>query len=385
MRELIKQLVQEEREGEWWDFKLKHHVNLADLLHDVLCMANILYKGDRYIIFGVDNDYKMVGINVDDKRNTQADILDYFRKMRFANYNIPSMELSTHTFDGIEVDLLTIKDSKNKPYFITEDERKGKTIVRSGVIYSRLGDSNTPKDRCANPYEIEAMWRERFGLNDKASDRFMNVLVDFNNWQYDGIDSAFYDIDPDYTIEIGDSETDGGKFWWEEGLFEKTTKYYYHLKYKKVELHKIPVVRFRSENLCIPFPNIEYVTYPEKKDNCKTDIYCDLFFFQKNTIEYSLFKHIRALEVDSLSQQSFSTPIQTQIKPPIIKLPFLFIDDEIHLKAISNKLISCFDNFLDELKNSADVVSSEDDNRKRIASERLFSEWAFRIVHETCM
>ena len=114
MRDLIEQLVQEEREGEWWDFKLKHHKNLPDLLHAVLCMANILYKGDRYIIFGVNDDYEMVGINADDKRNTQADILDYFRKMRFANYNIPSMELSSHIFDDIEIDLLTIRDSKNK-------------------------------------------------------------------------------------------------------------------------------------------------------------------------------------------------------------------------------------------------------------------------------
>lgn len=385
MRELIEQLVKEKREGEWWDFKLKHHVNLADLLHDVLCMANILYKGDRYIIFGINDDYEMVGINAVDKRNTQADILDYFRKMRFANYNIPNMELSTYTFGGIVIDLLIIKDSNNKPYFLTEDGKRGKTVVRSGVIYSRLGDTNTPKDRCANPYEIEAMWRERFGLNDKASDRFMKVLLDFNKWQYDGIDSAFYDIDPDYTIEIGSSETDGGKFWWEEGLFEKTTKYYYHLKYKKVELHKIPVVRFRSENLCIPFPNIEYVTYPGKRDNCTTDIYCDLFFFQKNTIEYSLFKHIRALEVESPTPKSFATPVETQIKPPIIKLPFLFIDDEIQLKVICKKLIINFDNFLYELKNSSDVTSIKDDGRKRIASERLFSEWAFRVAYEKCM
>jgi len=151
MDELIEKLVKGNREGEWWDFKLKHHINLADLLHDVLCMANILYKGDRYIIFGVNDDSEMVGINLEDKRNTQADILDYFRKMRFANYNIPSVELSTLFFNDKEIDLLTIKNSKNKPYYLTEDERKGKTTVRSGVIYSRLGDTNTPKDRCANP------------------------------------------------------------------------------------------------------------------------------------------------------------------------------------------------------------------------------------------
>jgi hypothetical protein len=229
------------------------------------------------------------------------------------------------------------------------------------------------------------MWRERFGLNDKASDRFKKVLLDFNNWKYDGIDSAFYDIDPDFTIEIGDSETDGGKFWWEEGFFEKPTKYHYHLKYKKVELHKLPVVRFRSENLCLPFPSIEFITYPEKKDDCTTDIYCDLFFFKKNTIEYSLFKHIRALEVESPTKQSFSTPIETQIKPPIIELPFLFIDDDIHLKAIISKLVSGFDNFLDELRNSPDVLDIEDENRKRVASERLFSEWAFKVANDKCM
>jgi hypothetical protein len=385
MRDLIEQLVQEEREGEWWDFKLKHHNNLSDLLHDVLCMANILYKGDRYIIFGVSDDYKMVGINADDKRNTQADILDYFRKMRFANYNIPSMELSSHKLGGVEIDLLTISDSKNKPYFITEDVKSGKSTVRSGVIYSRLGDTNTPKDRCANPYEIEAMWRERFGLDDKASDRFMKILLDFNNWQYDGVDSAFYDIDPDFTIVIGDSESDGGKFWWEEGLTERATKYYYHLKYKKVELHKVPVVRFRNENLCIPFPSIEYITYPRKKDGCKTDIYCDLFYFQKNTIEYSLFKHIRALEVESPTKRSFSTPIETQIKPPIIKLPFIFIEDELQLKAFCNELVSNFDNFLAELKSSSNVSNIEDDVRKRVASERLFSEWAFKVAYDKCL
>ena len=385
MDELIEKLVKGNREGEWWDFKLKHHINLADLLHDVLCMANILYKGDRYIIFGVNDDSEMVGINLEDKRNTQADILDYFRKMRFANYNIPSVELSTLFFNDKEIDLLTIKNSKNKPYYLTEDERKGKTTVRSGVIYSRLGDTNTPKDRCANPYEIEAMWRERFGLNDSASKRFIDVLLDFNNWQYDGIDSAFYDVDPDYTIKIGESETEGGKFWWEKGLFEKTVKYYYSLIYKNVELYKIPVVRYRSENLCIPFPNIEYVTYPLKNDNCKTDIYCDLFFFQKDKIEYSLFKHIRALEVESLSEKSFSTPIETQIKPPIIKLPFMFIDDEHHMKAICKVLIENFDLFENELKNSLDIAKIQDNSKKVIASERLFSEWAFKFIRDTNM
>jgi len=385
MKDLIEQLVMEKREDEWWDFKLKHHTNLVKLLHDVLCMANILYKGDRYIIFGISDDYKIVGISKDDRRNTQADILDFLRKKSFANHNIPKIEIHVDIINGKEIDVLTIKDSRDKPYYLTRDEKSQGCIVRAGVVYSRLGDTNTPIDSCANPYEVEAMWRKRFGLDDKASDRFIQVLLDFKNWQYDGESLAFYDIDPDYTIKIGESESSAGKFWWEKGLFEKPTKCYYHLRYKNIELHKISVVEFESENLYIPFPNVEYVTYPEKKDDCVTDIYCDLFYFQRNTIKYSLFEHIRALEVKTPTEKTYSTPIETQIKPPRIKLPFLILDNEHSLKAICEKIISRFDDFLTEKQASTKISEIEGNEKKRIASERLFSEWAFRLVHDNGM
>ena len=93
MRELIEQLVREKREGEWWDFKQKHHTNLADLLHDILCMANILYNGDRYIIFGVNDEYEIIGLDLNDSRYTQADILSYLRTKNFAN-QINAVDLS---------------------------------------------------------------------------------------------------------------------------------------------------------------------------------------------------------------------------------------------------------------------------------------------------
>ena len=91
------------------------------------------------------------------------------------------------------------------------------------------------------------------------------------------------------------------------------------------------------------------------------------------------------MEVESPTKRSFSTPIETQIKSPIIELPFLFIEDDLHLKAFSNKLVSNFDNFLAELKSSSSVSNIEDAGRKRVASERLFSEWAFKVAHDKCM
>lgn len=385
MQELVERLVNLKREGDWWDFKQKHHSNLLELLHDVLCLANIIYEGDRFIIFGVSDDYEITGLSENDVRHTQADIFNFLRTKSFAYHKIPNVKIDSIQIDGKELDVLTIKDESHKPYFLTRDEAKKGITIRAGTVYSRMGDSNTPKDGSANPYEIEAMWRQRFGLDKKASDRFIDVLVDFKNWKYDGVSKAFYDIDPDYTIEIGGDEGSGGKFWWEEGLFEKPDRFYYYLRYKGVELYKLLVVRFRSENLQIPFPNVEYITYPEKNDGCETDVYCDLFYYLENTIEYSLFKHIRALEVSEITRKSFATPIETQIKPRIIELPFLILDSEDSLKIVCKKLVDNYDDFLKVKHESKEIKSSSDEMRKRYATERLFTEWAFSIVHEKGM
>ncbi|GAA3918475.1 ATP-binding protein [Litoribacillus peritrichatus] len=385
MLELIRQLVLEKKEGDWWDFKQQHHSNLLDLLHDILCMANIIYEGERYIIFGVTDDYEIIGLNNDNVRYSQADILNFLRTKSFANYKIPELKLDTVFIDGKEIDILTIANAAKKPYYLTKDETKKGSTVRAGVVYSRLQDSNTPKTSCATPYEIEAMWRERFGLTKKASDRFSDILLDYNNWKYDGLSKAFYDIDPDYTMEIDGDEESGGKFWWEEGLFEKPDKFYYLLKYKSIPLHKILIVRFRSENLEFPFPRIEYVTHPDANDGYNSDIYCDLFYFEKGSIEFSLFKHIRALEVEFPSEKSYSFPIETQIKPPIIELPFLLVDNEQHLNEITSQLLSSFIDFKEEKKANIEIKEFDDPILKRYAYERSFSEWAFRVVNEKCV
>jgi hypothetical protein len=381
MKELIEQLLSENREGQWWDFKQQHHSNLIDLLHDILCMANVLCDGDRYLIFGVNDNCEIIGLEGTEYRPTQADIISYLQKKSFAKNNIPTIELRTIKVNALELDILVIKNERFKPYFLTNDETKKGKSVRAGTVYSRIEDTNTPKDKSANPYEIDAMWREQFGLDKKASERFVDLLLDYENWKYDGINGAFYDIDPDYTIEIGDGESSGGKFWWQEILFEKPSRYYYHLKYKKVELHKIPVIRFNSENLCIPFPSIEFLTYPEKDDGCITNCYCDLFYYTKGTVEYSLFKHIRALEIETPSERSFSTPIESQIKPPIIHLPFLILDSEQSLIHVCKKLKNEFDLFIKENDEMIADTTTKDIKINRHTSERLFSEWAYWVYY----
>ncbi len=48
MNETIEKLIASGKEGPWWDFKQTYHQNNAALVHDILCMANVLHDGDRY-------------------------------------------------------------------------------------------------------------------------------------------------------------------------------------------------------------------------------------------------------------------------------------------------------------------------------------------------
>jgi len=59
---------------------------------------------------------------------------------------------------------LQILNTSKKPYFTLKDFLVGKALVRAGVIYTRLGDTNIPLKETAPEDHIEIMWRERFGI-----------------------------------------------------------------------------------------------------------------------------------------------------------------------------------------------------------------------------
>jgi len=372
---LIKSLIDQKKEDSWWDFKREHHKNPIDLLHDILCLSNTVYDGNRYLVIGVSNKYELVDVNDGELRRTQANILDFLKTKKFSGDNIPNVSLDTVVIEGKEIDLITIKNELKKPYYLVFDEKKDKKLLRSGVVYSRVGDTNTPIDKCANPNDVELMWRERFHLDLKSTEKFKLILLDYENWQYDGIDSAFYNLDPDYSILIGSREEQGGNFWWQNIFFEEPYSYYYCLKYKNTSIHKIKVIRFRSENLCIPYPSVEFITYPEAKDGLDVNFYCDLFYYRKDSIEYSLFYHMRSIEVSTVNHNTYKTPIKTQIKPAIIYLPFVILDDESEFEKLCKHVKETFSLFI-ECKNAKDECVNGD--KSILESERFFSEWVLK-------
>ncbi len=74
----IYDLISSKREGQYWDFKESYQNNKAKLLHDILCLSNSLYKGHKYLIFGVtdsSNGCKIKGIENDLNKKNQANIM----------------------------------------------------------------------------------------------------------------------------------------------------------------------------------------------------------------------------------------------------------------------------------------------------------------------
>ena len=206
----IYELVEKRTEGLYWDFKKQWHEFNTDLLHDIICMANSPANRDCYIIIGVE-DEKYTFCGVDEKnRKKQQDVIDMLRqKPRWAGGNIPEVYVRTFNLSDKEVDVIIIKQSDNTPFYLLEDYGGKGSPLFKGAIYTRKGDTNTPKTSTADIYDTEILWKRRFGLLYNPSQRAKNYLRDLENWEMiDGDNDMFgvrryfyyYKPDPDYTV-----------------------------------------------------------------------------------------------------------------------------------------------------------------------------------------
>lgn len=217
----IRGLIELHAEGEYWDFKQQWHSNNADLLHDIICMANSLANRDCYIIIGIeDKTYNILGVN-DENRKNQQNVIDLLRqKPSWAGGYIPEVYVKTISIEDKEIDVVVVKQSDNTPFYLLEDYKKEGQSIYKGAIYTRKGDTNTPKTETADLHDTELLWKRRFGLLYNPSQRAKFYLKDLDNWESvegetdkSGREDSFvfYRPDPDYTVYfVHEDETDDG-------------------------------------------------------------------------------------------------------------------------------------------------------------------------------
>lgn len=193
---VVERLIDSHREDEWWDFKQEHHHDKADLVHDIVCMANSRANRDAYIIFGIeDKTFNIKGVENDAIRRTQQNIVDILRSVHFAGSVRPRIELRTVQLNGHEVDVLIVKNTYDVPYYLEKEyqDRKVKStdgkkigkIVQPYHIYTRVVDNNTEIDKNADINDIEYLWRKRFGIDRSPKERLMILLDDIDKWVID--------------------------------------------------------------------------------------------------------------------------------------------------------------------------------------------------------
>ena len=211
LKNLIEELIAANREDDWWDFKQCHHQNKADLLHDIICLANNRADRDAYLIFGVeDKTYNLLGVENDANRRIQQGMVDFLRSKSFAGQVRPRVEVRTISINDHELDVFIVKNSTDVPYYITKDYNDGQKRIRANYIYTRVQDNNTPIDTCADINHVEYLWKKRFGLITTPLEQLKVLLKKPDDWIEE--ESRYYHkMFPQFTIEIENDDDDSGR------------------------------------------------------------------------------------------------------------------------------------------------------------------------------
>ncbi|MGE7840716.1 ATP-binding protein [Lysinibacillus sp. NPDC093712] len=236
LNQLIQEFISLRQEGSYWDFKKEWYANekKSDLLHDIICMANNIDNKDAYIIIGIDeeNNYSVRNVvNDANRKNTQM-LIDFLRNKKFSGGIRPVVQVETIIIDNGEIDVIVIKNTNNTPYYLSEKYQG----VFANNIYTRVMDTNTPKEKSADIHHVEYLWKKRFRLISTPLERVEYYLKKSNEWIHStsGISSKkYYKYFPEFTIEhIREDDVYGYEYY----LFNQTDtrprwyeiKLYYH-------------------------------------------------------------------------------------------------------------------------------------------------------------
>ncbi|WP_201317524.1 helix-turn-helix domain-containing protein [Paenibacillus sp. EPM92] len=268
--EEIKALIFSEREDDYWDFKQQHHTNKADLLHDIICMANNRVDRDAYIIFGIaDKNFEVVGVENDENRRNQQMFIDFLKAQKFVSGIRPRVEMRTLMLAGHEVDVLIVKNSTDTPYFLTDRYSDGSRTVRANHIYTRVGDTNTDIDKCADINNIEYLWKKRFLLTRSPFEQIMKRLENKDEWKQDG--DTYYNIyNPEFTItlEFEEDRREARSEFYAYAMTNSSTMYQMlSVKYFGTQLYGRQVALLDSAQYSTPVPEWEFFTFGEYKSN----------------------------------------------------------------------------------------------------------------------
>lgn len=213
LRDKVLSFIDTKREDDYWDFKQSHHLNKANLLHDIICMANNRSIQDGYIIFGVeDSTFNIVGVEIDINRRSQQNIIDFLKEKSFSMNVRPKIQLITLDIADHQLDILIVHNTLDTPFYLTKDYKKEGRIVKANYIYTRVADTNTDITQSADPNHVEFLWKKRFGIHLSPFDKVRHNLKKKKNWIHTE-DTCYHNSNPEYTILKSSDDNKSAEFY----------------------------------------------------------------------------------------------------------------------------------------------------------------------------
>ena len=263
LKEIILGLLKLGYEGTYWDFKEDYTDCREDKLIDIICMANNIDGHQAYLIYGVDDNGNIKGIeNTTYSRYTTKSVTEFLRSKPFAGGFVPKVAVQTIKIDNHELDIVIIKRSNNTPYYLTEEYSQSHDVKKklyAGAIYTRVNDINTPRKQTASFEHTEFLWRKRFGIDLSPSQKSLHLLEHTEEWSKTTWDSDRHSYNlksPEYQIIVLDSD---------EGY--ETLRYFYDDEKMLVNAPKQGVVI--SSPMCVKLSENKFSggTHERRKNN----------------------------------------------------------------------------------------------------------------------
>ena len=263
--ELIRKIRTQKREADYWDVKQEWHEKTEDLIKDIICFANTVHDKDCFLIFGINDDLKVCGM--EKERTKQCFILDTLSKLQFAGDVQPDIELKTATVQSdiepdtmVEVDILIIYNTYLTPIYLKK--MYGKMI--QGCIYSRIGDKNTENNGNSDIRQIEMLWKKRFGLTKSPYEYIIDRLADKSEWHE--YDNGWYNIyKPEYVLyeDFGEEKHGIEEEFYSYALTNESTSFHIlNITANNTVLNAFQVAVLDSGRLTVPVPEWGFVHKP---------------------------------------------------------------------------------------------------------------------------
>lgn len=362
--EIIGELIETRHEGSYWDFKQEYHKNKATLLHDIICLANNLDDRDAYIIFGVADNGEIFGVEHDENRKNQENMITFLRDKSFAEGYRPSIEHTQIRWYNHEIDILIIKRNDRTPYYLIKDFNDDKESVRAYYIYTRVIDTNTPKDKSADISSIEALWKRRFGLLPTPQKRLERYLEDKKHWiTRDRI--QFYEECPEFTIQIYEDDEkecpnmSGAREFY--SFYQRNSDSSYgriKCKYYSTVLYARQIVTLDSGRYVTPCPEWGVISLDQYHNNNLSYKY-----FLRNSMEYkmNLFLHDDQDSEARISRNKF------------LEIVLIFISDDEREEFetyVEVNLQTIIDELAERIKDNL-VFDGTKDTERNVINERI--------------